>query len=320
MQLECTSRHFGGSFQSWRSKPSKKAAKTLNEYLDALSAMLNWMVQNGRACGNPLRTVRKVQTDGKAVRVRRALTNEEMRRLLEVAGERKQVYLAAFYTGLRRGELAALEWADVHLEETKPSMLVRASTTKNGKEAVIPLHPDLAEALAELKSRSASESPVFRALMPKMRVFRADLKNAGILFLDALGRRADFHALRHTLGTNLGRMGVAPRVAMEAMRHRDIKLTTRLYTDASQLPTAEAFARLPSFRGASEGGYTQKCTHLSDADGQNASLSGTGQDTVKAQQHAVNKGDSTIWLRMAQRGRMMRMVRAVGFEPTTPTV
>jgi hypothetical protein len=59
--------------------------------------------------------------------------------------------------------------------------------------------------------------------------------------------RADFHALRHTLATNLALRNVAPRVAQEILRHSDIRLTMNHYTDASQLPLAEAIRSLPGF-------------------------------------------------------------------------
>jgi hypothetical protein len=41
--------------------------------------------------------------------------------------------------------------------------------------------------------------------------------------------------------------GVAPRVAQEAMRHSDIKLTMQTNTDANQLDVASAIEKLPSF-------------------------------------------------------------------------
>jgi hypothetical protein len=37
------------------------------------------------------------------------------------------------------------------------------------------------------------------------------------------------------------------RVVMEAMRHSDLKLTMKIYTDVSQLPLAAGVAALPSF-------------------------------------------------------------------------
>jgi hypothetical protein len=80
-----------------------------------------------------------------------------------------------------------------------------------------------------------------------METFKRDLRRAGIEFIDAKGRRADFHSLRHTLGTNLALAGTAPRVAMEAMRHSDIRLTTKTYTDTGLLPVSDAVAKLPSF-------------------------------------------------------------------------
>ena len=60
-----------------------------------------------------------------------------------------------------------------------------------------------------------------------MSVFRADLRAAKIEFLNAMGQRVDFHALGHTLATNLALAGTAPRVAMEVMRHSDMRLTSK---------------------------------------------------------------------------------------------
>jgi len=64
------------------------------------------MQRQERIIANPLLGVKKVETRGKEVRVRRAFTDDDFGRLLAVAGERKVVYLAAWLTGLRRSELA----------------------------------------------------------------------------------------------------------------------------------------------------------------------------------------------------------------------
>ena len=60
------------------------------------------------------------------------------------------------------------------------------------------------------------------------------------------GRRIDLHRLRKTYGTMLAVAGVSPRVAMELMRHCDMKLTMGVYTDVAQLPMIAEAARLPS--------------------------------------------------------------------------
>jgi len=42
-------------------------------------------------------------------------------------------------------------------------------------------------------------------------------------------------------------IGAAPRVVMELMRHSDIKLTMKIYTDAGQLPLADTIFKLPGY-------------------------------------------------------------------------
>jgi hypothetical protein len=82
-------------------------------------------------------------------------------------------------------------------------------------------------------------------MLPSMWKMKKDLKRAGIEYENDDGR-ADFHSLRHTLATNLVHRNVAPRVAMEILRHSDIRLTMN-YTDASLLPLADAIGKLPAF-------------------------------------------------------------------------
>ena len=170
-----------------------------------------------------------------------------MLRLLAVAGERKPVYLAAVQTGLRRSELAALKWDDLHLDAVTPFAKVRASTTKNDKPADIRLLPEVVAALGELKGkRAGGDEFVFKNIPRIERVYR-DLKKAGIPLQDGFGRKAVFHSLRHTFGTNLARGGVASRVAMALMRHSDRRLTDKIYTDENLLGTWAAFDSLPNF-------------------------------------------------------------------------
>ena len=121
-----------------------------------------------------------------------------------------------------------------------------AATTKNHLDAIIWLHSDLVEVLRAIRPKDASaDDPVFPEV-PSMHMLKKDLAAAGIPYKDRLGRQADFHSLRHTFGTNLSRAGVLPRVAMELMRHSDLRLTMKVYTDATQLPAAEGIDLLPS--------------------------------------------------------------------------
>ena len=94
--------------------------------------------------------------------MRRASSDEDIRRLLEVSGSRAVVYFFAVLTGLRRAEIAALLWSDVHLDASVPFVHVRASTTKNHLEAFIKLHPDLVPVLCSLRpGRLELDTPLF---------------------------------------------------------------------------------------------------------------------------------------------------------------
>jgi len=84
--------------------------KTANDYLEAARCFFNWMVKIGRAGSNLLLAVEKVRTKGGKADEVRAFSDDEMLRLLAVAGERRVVYLMAVDTGLRRSELGALKW------------------------------------------------------------------------------------------------------------------------------------------------------------------------------------------------------------------
>jgi integrase len=234
------------SLTAWRSR-QHLAAKTLNDYLGAISSLLNWMKNKGRILDNPLASMQPIEIRGCQTRVRRAFTDDEMRRLVAVAGPRKAIYLMAVHTGLRRSEVAGLQWGDVLLDAVVPFAKVRASTTKNGKSATIRLHSDVVAALQELAPPVAAPAEQVFQRMPRIERFRRDLKKAGIAYKDAQGRVADFHSLRKTFCTNLARGGIPGRTAMALMRHSDRRLTDKIYTDENLLDTAAAIECLPSF-------------------------------------------------------------------------
>ena len=301
------------SFMTWR-REQTLSAKTLNDYLDAARGLMKWMQRAGRLETNPLQSVGKHKTAGKEVIQRRALTDEEVRRLLEVAGPRKPVYLSALNTGLRRAELAALQKGDCFLYGDNPFLKVRASTTKNNKAATIWLNEEVAAELKKLVALGAGLDEAVFETIPDMDQFRKDLAAAGIQFVDAQGRRADFHALRHTLATNLACCGVLPRVAMEFMRHSEMRLTNKTYTDVAHLPLAEAAEMLPKFT-TKKG--TQKGTHNSDAAGHllsSADANAFGNETYK---DIENKGDCHALALAGAEGQELEMAHPSGVEPET---
>jgi integrase len=203
-------------------------------------------MKQGRIVSNPLAAVGKVETRGREVHARRAYSDDEVKALLNVAGKYRLPCLVAALTGLRHGELKRLRWGDLNLSAEKPSVTVRASISKNHKQACLPLHPVvLAELLQFRPVDAAAGTLVFPDMLPRPDVFNGLLKKAGIVKVDSQGRVVDFHSLRHTFCTNLHRAGVPQREAMELMRHNDPRLTSNTYADASLFALREAVERLP---------------------------------------------------------------------------
>ena len=234
------------SFLRWRAE-QKQAPKTINEYQAALSALFTWLRKQNRVAANPFEIVSKVDTRGKESFHRRALNDDEARQLL--AGPRRSLYLLALHTGLRRGEINALRWGDLHLDVANPFYAVPVAKSKSRKEQPRPLHHELVRELQAMKSagKVTPDTLVFPEQVPAMKVIRADFKTAGIPLVDERGHRVDFHALRMTYITRLQRAGVSPREAMELARHSDMRLTMKTYTDAAQLPLAATVRGLPAF-------------------------------------------------------------------------
>ena len=240
------------SFLCWR-RGATQSPRTRNHYLDAITALLLWMRKTARLDVDPLAGVSRVEARGRSTFERRALTEDECRRLLIAAPKRRAVYLTALQTGLRFSELRALVWGDVSFGASPPRIVVRAATTKNRKQATILLPDEVVAALRKLKPSCAGlRDPVFANGIPSHHTVQADLKRSAIERFDERGRKVDFHALRVTFITNLQRAGVARRVAMELARHSDPRLTERVYTDADALPLIEAVAALPRLTGNPE--------------------------------------------------------------------
>jgi integrase len=232
------------SFIAWRNGQTL-TPKTLNDYQHAIYSVLNWLKKTGRVEVNPIANVGRVDGRGKQSFIRRAFTDDEVKRLLAVSEARRPVYLLALHTGLRLSELRALRWSDIDL--AKSLIRLRAGATKSRRADVLPITPTAQAIIRDLRAACDGEGRVLRKGVPSHHTFRADLKAAGIERFDTRGYKVDFHAQRVTFVTNLARAGVSQRQTMALARHTDPKLTANLYTDQDALPLAEAAAKLPTY-------------------------------------------------------------------------
>ena len=138
------------------------AASTINHYVQTVKSVEKWAVRKGhlqRPWLSPGTSVRRRKHAQRSRRLQpdvldekgRVKTPGEERRLLEVAGPWLQrLIIAALDTGCRRGELLALQWADVGL--AKGELTVRAENAKTRRRRVLPISPRLRGVLALMQT------------------------------------------------------------------------------------------------------------------------------------------------------------------------
>lgn len=187
---------------------------------------------------------------------------EEVWALVRAAASEQDasIFLAAAFTGLRRGELVALRWRDVDFAGSV--IRVRGNyaagqltTPKSGRVRSVPMAPDVAEALGKLGQREhftsdddlvfPGESGGYLDGSALRRRYDAALQRAGL-------RRLRFHDLRHVFGTRMITRADIRRV-QEWMGHSDIQTTMKYLHYAPRAEDARLVAEAFSLRSSDLG-------------------------------------------------------------------
>ena len=216
-----------------------RAPRTANLHRMNVVAFMNWCKDYRRIASHDLtrRTVPKLDEAKDCRRKRRALTPAELEklRMASLPSGRWWTYQLAVWTGLRRGELAELRWSDVDLDAGE--LHVRASISKNGQSATLPILDPARESLEALR-RLNPDAELVIPRVPADETFYRDLEVAGIqgrtstgsCATNAAGERVDFHALRTTCATMMANANVPTLHLKRLMRHSSIAMTDRHYT------------------------------------------------------------------------------------------
>lgn len=212
----------------------KVSPATVNRELACLKHMYTKAIEWGCLKTNPVKTVKLLKEPPGRLRYLRA---EEVEVLVKSChGYLRSIVMTALNTGMRRGEILALRWKDVDLENRK----ITVRNTKNNETRVIPVNKTLYEELLNLSKESGSEY-VFsngegRPFGDIKKGFSSALKRAGI-------EDFRFHDLRHTFGSHLVMQGVDLKTVQQLMGHKVIKMTMR-YSHLSPEYVQEAIERL----------------------------------------------------------------------------
>ncbi len=204
---------------------------TANRDVALMKHLLGSAVRWGLLSQNPASDVKLGREQERPFRV--LSQDEEVRLLSACAPHLAPIVLMALNTGLRHGELLALEWRDVNLR--RGTLEVRRS--KSGKVRTVPLNDAALGVLLKIPGRDGA---VFRFEGRAVRwvdtAFRAAVRRSGIATLR-------FHDLRHTFISRLVHQGVALPVIQRLAGHSTI-ITTMRYAHVTTDQARAAVAKL----------------------------------------------------------------------------
>lgn len=226
------------------------SARTVNKHVGALQTFTRFL-DDERKADDRLKGLKKLkESSATKKRPTRALTDQEVQKLLSVlTGRERAVVQFLVNTGLRWGELARVQEADVSLEGVRV-----APETKTGEGRFVPfgeLNAGALDALDFIHSSgrrnlfgvgSCSSNFLSRVLNPA-------LKAAGIEKVGTDGKVIHLHSLRHTFATKLVKSGVPMMVAQKLMGHKSIKMLAEVYAHIGDSDLSEHL-NSPSLGGA----------------------------------------------------------------------
>lgn len=233
----------------------------LRRIRSSINLVYTWGLEEGFIQHNSLSgksPVHGLVVGGKEDKVKPILTLDEVRKLLLEAKARKHpwypIWAIAVSTGMRSGELQALEWGDID----EKNGIIRVSKSfnkringmkcpKNGTWRNVDINSQLKELLKELRRERAHEQFV----LPHFPEWKyGDAGKVLRLFLEGIGikKRVVFHTLRACFATHLLSTGVEPLKVMRMGGWSDLK-TFQIYLRLSGIDVkgvAEALDVIPS--------------------------------------------------------------------------
>lgn len=215
-----------------------------------------------------------------------------------------RMVLVALNTGLRYGELAALEWSDLDL--ARRELHVQRSFVngvvgppKNGRTRRVPLN---VEALQAIVTQPRTQCPIIFQRFGRHishDVARRRLRRAAqALGLEPFG----WHALRHTFASELSRRGVSLQFVRDILGHATIDMTLR-YAHLAPASLASAVAALDGVAAPAL---------VAENSGQRAG-NGASLEAPRPATRAANNEETGLW-------PVPTMVQRLGIEPAESAV
>lgn len=214
------------------------SSASVNRYRSRLSSMMNRAIMWGYREGNPVRMVLRLKEEKLPDRY---LMRVEFQALLNSCDRdlRAFVHLAAV-TGMRRGELMALQWEDIDLEIGY--LVVRAANSKTSEGRTIPLNGEAREILRSFGDHQ--EGRVFPFQNFPRRRWERVIRDLGWDRINVPRlRKWRFHDMRHHAASWLAMADVPMSKVAKILGHKELK-TTQRYAHLADSSLVEAVERI----------------------------------------------------------------------------
>jgi integrase len=209
----------------------RTSGATINREIALLRTMLNKAVEWEYLDASPInwRCVKKFNENGRE----RYLTADERERLFGALDDSgpilRNFIILALNTGLRRGEIMGLRWANVNMDDGL--VCLERAQRKNNKVLRVPLNENALEVLRRLPRASdyvLCEPKTGERVLSFRRAFATACRKAGI-------KNLRIHDLRHTFGTMLNARGVDLPTISSLLGHSSITMTSRYITPITEV-------------------------------------------------------------------------------------
>ena len=169
---------------------ARASVSTANRHLTLIKSVFNkaisWEMFNGT---NPATKIRKIKEPANRLRY---LSQTEIRNILGACDARiRPLLAAALLTGMRRGELLALTWANIDFAQG----IIYITQSKSGKPREIPIVQNLRDILEGMGPQAPAAKVFDMPIITLRRYFDKALTAAGISGFH-------FHDLRHTFASH----------------------------------------------------------------------------------------------------------------------
>ena len=214
-------------------KDQGKSDSYIDQEVGAARRMITKAWENDMVSGDTLKPFKRLEKMLKknSNKRDRVLSVDEFNRLMDALPyHAKNIVAAAFYTGMRRGEILSLTWDRVDMDQRKIEL--EREHTKDDEKRFIPIAKSLLKILDNIPREENEHVFLYKGL--PLKGIQASLKKAcekaGIPYGRKTKNGITFHDLRHTFNTNMRKAGNHDTVTMDITGHSTREMFDRYNT------------------------------------------------------------------------------------------